>query len=169
MEEEREILAKDKQHHRDSCTFSLEIAKQFLTFGVAGVAFVVGMALNSKCAVNSSWYWASGCLVLSVTFGLLYLMSVVAHVNQDKNYDVYTGALKWFAIIQIVAFVCALALLAVITLRTVGTTSNGGNIVKPNVIIQLEQKTVQLTVPDNKKALIKITGNDAEITLVPPP
>ena len=169
MEEEREISAKDEQHHRDSCTFSLEIAKQFLTFGVAGVAFVVGMALKSQYVVDSSWYWVSACMVVSVTFGLLYLMSVVSHVNQCKNYDVYTGVLKWFALIQIVAFVCALALLAVITLRTVDTTSSDGNIDKPNVTIQLEQKTVQLTVPDNKKALIKITGNDAEITLAPHP
>ncbi|MCX6339977.1 MAG: hypothetical protein NTX71_08665 [Candidatus Aureabacteria bacterium] len=141
---------KDGQHHRDSCAYSVEIAKQFLTLGSAGVAFVVGMALQSQCTVNVSWYWASGFLIASVGFGLLYLGSVVAHVNQHHNYDVYTGILKWLAVLQILSFVCALVLLGVITLHTIGTGQSSGKIDKPNVDIQLKQKSVKLVIPEKR-------------------
>jgi hypothetical protein len=167
MDEIKEMPTKNEQHHRDSCTYSVEIAKQFLAFGVAGVGFVIGMALKYECSIGPSWYWTGGLFIASIACGLLYLMSVVAHVNQCNNYDVYTGLLKCFSLLQIVIFVCALVLLTVITLRIVGTIKD--KVDKPNVSIQFEKKSLELTIPDTKRATIKITGNDAEVIFDPLP
>lgn len=169
MSDQGEASVKDDQHHRDSCTFSVQIAKQFLTFAAAGIAFLVGIALKAQCPLSNCWFWTGASLIASMAFGLFYLMSVVAHVNQEKNYDVYTMPLKFLAGIQIVAFACAVVLLGVVTLRTINAFKPEGRADSPNVSIQLQHKTIQLTVPDSKRALVKIAGEDADITLEPSP
>lgn len=169
MSDQDEVSVKNDQHLRDSCTFSVQIAKQFLTLAAAGIAFLVGIALKAQCALSSYWYWTGFCLIASMAFGLFYLMSVVAHVNQSKNYDVYTIPLKLFAVAQIVAFACAVVLLGTVTLQAINVSKSEGRLDSPNVSIQLQQKTIQLTVPESKRAVVKIEGNDADITLEPSP
>jgi len=167
MDEKKEHVTKDEQHHRDSCSYSVDISKQFLSFGVAGVGFIIGMAFKSEYLISPAWYWTGSLFIASIACGLLYLMSVVAHVNQCKNYDVYTGLLKSFSLLQIVIFILALVLLTVITLQMVGSIDNKIN--KPNVSIQFDKKSIELLIPDTKKATIKITGNDAEVIFEPLP
>ncbi|BCS96649.1 hypothetical protein DSLASN_22810 [Desulfoluna limicola] len=159
---------KNGQHHRDSCNYSIEIAKQFLTIATAGVAFLVGMALKSQCSVTASWYWASGCLIASVMFGLIYLMSVVAHVNQSDNYDVYTSPLKIFSALQILSFLIALVLVGFITLRSVTHKSNPADLTRDiNVQIQLKEKNIRLYIPKGRRAEISTKDDDVSIYYYP--
>jgi heme/copper-type cytochrome/quinol oxidase subunit 2 len=159
---------KASQSHKDSCAYSIEIAKQFLTLASAGVAFVVGMAIKAECAVTASWFWSSGLLIASVAFGLLYIMSVVAHINQSDNYDVYTPMLKVLSALQILTFIVSLIIVGIIILNTFTSSSAK---VKANSQSSLEvtgsEKTIKLSVSEKTKASIKITGDDAEIFIEP--
>jgi hypothetical protein len=112
------------QHQKDSCSYAVEIAKQFLTLASAGLAFLVGLALSAQGPVSWLWYLCAALLLISIGAGLAFVMSVVAHVNQEKRYDVYTGMLKRYSLVQIGSFFGAVILLALILFSLLGAKSN---------------------------------------------
>lgn len=94
---------------KDSCSYSIEVAKQFLTYAASGIAFA--LALNYTASSPALKIIILGLFVFSLIFGLLYIMSLVAHINQSKNYDVYTGQLRFFSIAQILFIFAGIILL----------------------------------------------------------
>lgn len=94
-------VADSNGHLKDSCTYSIETAKQFLTFGAGGLAFLVGLALSPDATNGMLVYSTFMLFTASIVLGLLYIMSVVGHISKQKNYDVYTPLLRWFSGLQI--------------------------------------------------------------------
>jgi hypothetical protein len=107
----------DNTHLKDSCNYSVETAKQFLTFGAGGLAFVAGLALSPSNALNGAYYWAFALFTASIVLGLLYIMNVVGHINQTKNYDVYTARLRWISGLQTLAVIGGVTCLAVVVFQ----------------------------------------------------
>ncbi len=105
-------------HLKDSCSYSVETAKQFLTFGAGGLAFVVGLALTPDFKTSDCVFWAFAVFTLSIVLGLLYIMSVVGHISKKKNYNVYTPWLRWVCGLQILAVVAGVICLGSIVLST---------------------------------------------------
>jgi len=108
-------------HLKDSCSYSVETAKQFLTFGAGGLAFVAALALAPDGSISSLHYWCFGVFTASVGLGLLYIMSVVGHINQHQNYDVYTTRLRCLSGLQILAVLGGVVLLGVLVFHTIRT------------------------------------------------
>lgn len=104
-------------HFRDSCSYSVEVSKQFLTFAAGGVAFLVATALTPTSRVSPLFYWSFGAFVLSLLLGLVYIMQVVGHINLDKNYDVYSRRLRVCSALQLVTTVTGAVLLGVVVFR----------------------------------------------------
>lgn len=148
--------AQDK--HKDSCKYSIEISKQFLTLSSAGIAFVVGLAMARSITVSNSFYWSVGLFAVSVAVGLFYVMSVVAHINQDDNYNVYTTTPRCLALIQIVTFLAAISVLGFIILsedrnsKQMPATSD--------LELSVGSKSIKHRIPTNTVIKIHITDKD---------
>lgn len=161
---------KNEKQYIDSCTFSIEIAKQFITIATAGIAFLVGMALKFQCSMDNLWIYAIIGLFLSVTSGLLYLMNVVGHVNNSGNYDVYTKSLRFLSGSQIILFVFSLFLVSLITFKSVSsnikknkTLSN--KTINYNVFIEDNTRKVKLYLPSDKVAKVKSMGEEIIVSI----
>ncbi|NIR49256.1 hypothetical protein GWO43_12305 [candidate division KSB1 bacterium] len=100
-----------KSNIRTLCSYNVEISKQFLTLASAGVAFVVGLAISNSQIINGLFYITVTCLVLSILLGLVFIMSVVAHISSEENYDVYSKQLRTLAMVQMVGFFFGIILL----------------------------------------------------------
>jgi hypothetical protein len=105
---------------RDSCTFALDLIKQFLTFSAAGIAFVLGVVSSGKSAAFTPFYvaWSVGLLVASVACGLLSFMCIVGNVKDHQSYDIDDPWVKGFTICQILIFCAGVAVLFFPTLQT---------------------------------------------------
>ena len=153
------------EHHKDSCEYAVGIANQFLTLATAGLAFVVALALASETSLSTIWYWCGGLLAASVLAGLLFTMSVVAHVNQEAKYDVYTGMLKAFSLAQILSFLGAIVLLAIIVIQLIPVKQHSK---RTDLHIRAGDKEIRQQIPDNVTLSINIsTGNLINIEMKP--
>ena len=161
----KEEVMSDNDHHKDSCEYAVGIANQFLTLATAGLAFVVALALASDTPLTPLWYWCGGLLAFSVLAGLLFTMSVVAHINQEAKYDVYNGMLKTFSLAQILSFLCAIIVLAIIV---VGLIPKGAATKTSDLTIKAGDKEIHQIVPDNSSLSVNIsTGNLIQIEMKP--
>jgi hypothetical protein len=104
----------DEQHHKDACSYGVEIAKQFITLASAGIAFVVGVATAGGSGVRAFYVSTVIVLAVSLACGLLYLMNVVGRIHSDNDYNVYSIGLRVLAALQIVAFMLGVVILALI-------------------------------------------------------
>lgn len=158
--------SKCQDHHKDACSYSVEIAKQFITLSSAGIAFVVGLALAKPTAALWQYYAAILALTLSVGCGLAYLMNVVGHIGREQNYDIYTKRLTIIAVVQIAMFFVAVFVLGKIVYeRIAGPTRS---VQTPTLIIRIGDRSVGYTLPDDREATIVVQPNDAvSVTLAP--
>jgi len=53
----------NENHHRDSCQYSVDIAKQFITLAAGGVAFIVGLAMATSTTIPQSFYWVTSLFI----------------------------------------------------------------------------------------------------------
>ena len=148
--------AQDK--HKDSCKYSVEISKQFLTLSSAGIAFVIGLAMARSTTVPNSFYWSVALFAASVAVGLVYVMSVVAHINQDDNYDVYTATLRCLALIQIITFLAAISVLGFIFLSE---DKNSKQMPATSYLeLSVGSRNIKHRIPTNTVIKIHITDKD---------
>ena len=111
---------------------------------------------------------ALAALMMSVLFGLVYLMSVVGHVQRDRNYDVYTVRLQLLAAVQILAFLAAVLAMSKIVYDRV--TLEETDRLRTSIGITVGAKTVEYDVPSGASVSIKVFGDDeVELTVLPKP
>jgi hypothetical protein len=100
-----------EQNHKDACSYSVEVAKQFMTLASAGVAFVVALAI-ADAGQYRAWFIAALVLLgVSLFVGMAYIMNVVGNIHLSNDYDVYSPRLRWVATTQILLFLFALMVL----------------------------------------------------------
>jgi len=122
-------MSNPKDHPgKDACSFAVDLAKLFLTYAAAGLAFVLGLATKEN-AVSIATYSSFASLALSMGMGLLFIMSVVGRVGRDSNYDVYSGTPRVLAALQILLFLVGVALLALCAFHLIHRPPTGGGAV----------------------------------------
>lgn len=126
-------------HLKDSCSYSVEVSKQFLTFAAGGVAFLVATALAPASRITPLFYWSFGAFVLSILFGLAYIMQVVGHINRDRNYDVYSGRLRACSALQLLTTLCGATLLGVVVFRLLPERASDSAVV--NGVLEVKTAT----------------------------
>jgi hypothetical protein len=104
---------KDSSTSKDSCTYALDLIKQFLTFSAAGIAFVLGVVSAGKPSSFSPLFvtLSVGLLAVSVACGLLSFMCIVGNVKDHQSYDIDDPSVKWLAVFQILLFCGGVAVL----------------------------------------------------------
>lgn len=147
----------DENNHKDSCEYSVEIAKQFLTLAAGGVAFVVGLAISSSIDIPQTFYWVTGIFIFSIAFGLFFVMSVVAHINKNKNYNVYTPQLKIFAAVQILSFLTGIILLSYVVLWKLKNRQDVSKHEKTSIEITVSDKKITYQVPKGTNIQLHVT------------
>jgi hypothetical protein len=71
------------EKYKDSCKYAIDISKLFITLSVATIGFVVTLIFSRNSYFSSGSNIALLILLgISVLSGILFLMSVVAHINQ---------------------------------------------------------------------------------------
>lgn len=105
---------------KDSCQFALDLIKQFLTLGAAGIAFVVGLVYADKPGKLPPGTVKISLILLGVSllFGWLAFMAIVGKINRRKSYDVYEPSIQIFSVLQIVLFGAGVAVLFFPVFRT---------------------------------------------------
>jgi hypothetical protein len=149
----------NENHHRDSCQYSVDIAKQFITLAAGGVAFIVGLATASTTTAPYSFYWVTGLFIFSIAMGLIYAMSVVAHVNKTQNYNVYTPQLKALASLQILSFLFGVIFLSYAVLWKLDNKKEQNAEDKSNLEIVVSGKQIKYTVDKETKINLKIASD----------
>lgn len=153
------------EHHKDSCEYAVGIANQFLTLSSAGLAFLVGLALASESSLGWTWYTCGALLILSIVAGLVFTMSVVAHINQENKYDVYCGMLKNLSMAQIATFLGAVVFMAIIV---IGLLPSQAKPHKSDLFIKAGDKELRQAVPDGVTLTVNVsTGNTIQVEMKP--
>ena len=152
----------NENHHRDSCQYSVDIAKQFITLAAGGVAFIVGLAMATSTAIPQSFYWVTSLFIFSIAMGLIYAMSVVAHVNKTQNYNVYSLQLKALASVQIVSFLLGVIFLSYAVLWKLENNKDQHTTDKPHLEIFVSGKQVKYSV-DKETKINLIIAPDGKI------
>ena len=118
-------VAKNVAQYKDSCSFAVALAGQFLTLGAAGIAFIIGLVFAERDAPSSLPPWALKVALvffaLSILWGWMFLMNVIGEINQSNNYNVYGGAPQWLSILQIVCCLLPLTLLGICSFLAIRT------------------------------------------------
>ncbi len=141
---------------KESAKLGIDVAKQFLTLALGGLAFIVGWVMAGKTVISSAL--AVCCVVLfgiSVLFGLLFLMCAVGHINKDQNYNVYTPTLRFLSSLQILLFMVGVALLAVMTFTKVISSQVHGSAAE--LEIKMPGKEIRQPVYPNSVVNVTIT------------
>lgn len=101
----------EKTHEqlKDSLSYGVEVAKQLITIGSAGVIFLTGLVF-SKDLTNQDWKFLLSeiCFALSILFGIIFLMNVAGNINKIGQYEIYTAKLRSLAFLQILSFLFAI-------------------------------------------------------------
>ncbi len=148
----------NRERHKESCKYAVEISKQFMTLGVAAIAFVVSLLLAEKFIISKDCsYTLMVILGISVLFGIIFLMSVVGHINRTENYDVYTGKLRFFASGQVILFFVAMVVIgySVVNYPIKQTGPNTAN-----MTILIKDKQVTYPIPTGADISVKIDEKD---------
>ncbi len=150
-------MCDNQQNYKDSCQYSVELSKQFITLSSAAVAFIIGLAISAELKSNESVYWSISLFIGSLAVGLIYIMSVVGHINKSKNYDVYHSALKYIAVLQIIFFLVGATILVYVLIGKV--QSNNASSQSHNTLeVTINQNQIKHNVPQG--STIKLTLSD---------
>ena len=99
-------------YSQDALHMALDTTRQFITLSVGGIGFVTGISYISPTVFSTYVFWWSLFLFgLSVGFGLLFCMRATGEVHCDKNYNVYSPALRVCSATQIFLFLIGIILL----------------------------------------------------------
>lgn len=154
---------------KESCNYSIDLSKQFLSLACAGVAFVVGLVFAGDLRLGVLTVSLSlAALGLSIVLGWLYLMNVVSYIRRYDNYDVYGPRHRTLAIGQIVAFFLALAVLGVVTYRSVARPAPVAAVV-PGGVLKIGSLTIAGLGEGKRDASIVFDDRDGFTLTVPAP
>jgi TctA family transporter len=125
--DETPTVASNDQRNKDACQYAVGLSEKFLTLSAAGIAFIIGLvfANEDSAAVQLSpgvLRWALALFGLSVFLGWLFLMNVVGSVADD-DYRVQNNAKQWLCLLQIIAALFGIGLLAYSTFNAIGEPS----------------------------------------------
>ena len=93
-------------------TLACDLARQFVSIAVGGMAFAVGISLAVKIPVLLFWSILI-VLGLSVSAGLLLQMHAIALVWKG-DYDVYGLSFRWISICQILLVALGVFLICIV-------------------------------------------------------
>jgi hypothetical protein len=131
-------------HHKDACSYGVDLAKQFLTLASAGIAFIVGLILSTPKMIPFGWLIIILLLLAaSMAFGLLFLMSVVGFIGRRAGYDVYTLRFRVLASVQIATFLLPIVLIGWFTLNYVADTAQTLDTPPVRLKISADGKTIE--------------------------
>jgi len=157
------------EKHKESCKYSIEISKQFITLSSAGIAFIVGLAIAPNTDVSNYYYLAGGSCLLSICFGLIYIMSAIAHINKHENYDVYTSHLRFFSTFQILFFLVGVVfLIGIVNTKINEKPVNGISPSSYNLHLRSGDKEIKQLVGANSKLEV-LLSEDGNIKLTVEP
>ena len=108
-----------KETRKDSCTYAMELTKQFLTLSAAGIAFVVGLVYADKPGKLSATAvgWSLCLFGFSILCGWFFLMRMTGKINKKQSYDIYEPFAQLTSILQIVFFCLGVVALFCPTLK----------------------------------------------------
>lgn len=161
----------DGDNHKNSCNYSVDLSKQFLTYAAAGVAFLVASVLAAPSQVDWLSYTSFSSFGFSMAFGLLFVMSVVGHIAKTSNYDVYTPVLRAFSGLQIFAFVVGIVCLGIVVVRKSSASHQRPMPLSDSTLeITIGPKLLRHTIPLGSSIHIKVTAaNEVDVTVQTPP
>lgn len=163
----------DSSQLKDSCSYAVEIAKQFLTLACASIAFVIGLATAHPSLISSCKIWlALVMLAVSVLAGLVFLMKVVGHINGENDYNIYGQGFRWLAIIQIGLFAASLVFVGFIALQSIAEApvKTVAVALPAQLKITFAGKTVEHPVYPHSAVEIDLKkGDDFKLTVQPKP
>ena len=152
----------NSQHLKDSCNYAISVTKTLLSYSAAGVAFIISIIITGK---NFYPNWATWTVIValaaSILLGLLFLMSVVGHINQFKNYNVNLPMLRIITIGQMALFFIPILVLGGFAIW------HGTNKKMPNEsYIKFKSEKINLKRSLNEQDTLKIiiNGEDWEIS-----
>jgi hypothetical protein len=157
------------EHFKNSCSYSVEVAKQFLTFGAGGIAFLVAMILTPPSSLTTWHYVAFGAFALSVLLGFLYIMGVVGHIAQNENYNVYSPALRTFCALQMVFFFAGILVLGYLVVGKVRSAATAAPSAGSSIQITMGDKKVQYPIAASAAVHVTITTTNIDLQVQPPP
>jgi len=99
--------------------------------------------------------------------GVLFLMSVVGHINRDSNYDIYTGGIRTLAVIQIICFAVAAILVTKVAFEVRSTQKP--NLTFPVIEIKMGTNEVHQPMFTNSAVSINIISNGLTLSVQPKP
>ena len=159
----------NENRHKESCGYSIQISKQFITLASAGIAFVVGLAIAPNTAISSFYYWTGGCCFFSICFGLIFIMSTIAHINKNDNYNVYTPQLRFLAFMQITLFLVGIIVLSQILFNKIdGNSHQSIKSANTNFSIKSGNKEINHFLNEkNKPDLVVSESGKIDLTVTP--
>lgn len=145
-------------HAKDSGALSTEVAKQFISLALGGVAFVTGLVFSGKAEISlGSLSVIYICFGSSSIFGLLFLMNRVALISQDGKYDPFAGLPRTFSTIQILAFLAGVVWLSVLTVKEISEINQPAD--SRVLEIMVDEDTVRYPVPDSGRIEVVVSDS----------
>jgi hypothetical protein len=133
-----------------------DIAKQFITLALGGIAFAVGITTQDPQALQGRLFWAViGGFAVSGLLGFGFLMHGVSHMAEGRGrLDLYQGAARWAPVLQIAALSGAMAALLVFHVNAVARKAG---VQETRLTIQQGGKDTILAVQPGKAVMISVS------------
>jgi hypothetical protein len=149
---------------KKAADLAFDVTKQFLTLGLAGIAFVVGLSFSTPGVISRVMLWGTvGVFGLSAIFGLLFLMSGVSQLQIEKTYDVYTRWLRALSIVQIALVLAGVILLLPLVNRSSFRASGSAGAAPGTVEVTNGTAVVYKTEP-GKTVTVEVENGKVRIT-----
>lgn len=145
-----------EENLKDSCGYAVDVAKQFITFSVTAIGFVVTLFLFENYLSFTPTIILLSLLGLGMLFGICFILSVIAHINQTKNYNVYSPMLRNLIITQIVLFLLAILGICVVIFAIPKRSSHDKSY---DIKVSIGNKTLQYNILPNSKVNLTIEEN----------
>ena len=145
------------EQHKDSCNYSVDLSKLFITLSVAGIGFVVSQVISADSG-NKIFldYLAIILFGISTATGLVFLMGVIGHINRDANYDVYTTFHRIMSLFQIIMFLAGIGIVAWLTFDRHAHQSKSEI---PSITIRINNKIIEQQIVNPKDISIEIQSD----------
>jgi hypothetical protein len=133
-----------------------DIAKQFITLALGGIAFAVGITTQDPQALQSRLFWGViGGFAISGLLGFGFLMHGVSHMAEGKGrLNLYQGAARWVPMLQIATLCGATAALVFFHVNAVARKAGTQ---ETKLTIQQAGKDTILAVQPGKAVAISVS------------
>jgi hypothetical protein len=155
-------------HEEEAAKLGFDLTKQFITFALGGIAFVVGLYFSTPNAVSIVLLWSTvAVFAVSTILGLAFLMHGVNILSVQRSYDIYATSLRFLSGLQIILVLIGVALLAPIlyykpTSPTPSATSN-------TITIQIDSKqSISYPLESDKNYVVEIEGGKVKFSAIKP-